>query len=140
MNLAVLDYFSPHFFRKGTLGRRTLDRLANSVNIAMETREQLEKEGNARFVDVFYEDLKSDPLATIAAMYDEIGLEFTKEVADSLLSATTSPQKSSKHKYSLEDFALSEQNVTEAFGRYLTRFPDVLKVNEEPSEVSANMS
>lgn len=139
MNLAVLDYFSPHFFRKSTLGQRTLSRLANSVNVAMARREELERTHKARFVDVYYEDLKSDPLATIAAMYDDLGLEFNKNVADHLLQATTAPQKSSKHRYSLEDFSLTTDDVLREFEHYLKRFPDVMPAGRPVSKQNGHV-
>ena len=82
------------------------------------------KFGDDRFVDVSFADLQTDSVKTVADSYDKLGLEFSdaarakvQEWADG-----NKPGARGTHTYELADFGLTEGQVREAFGEYLSTY------------------
>ncbi|NKY58920.1 sulfotransferase family protein [Nocardia flavorosea] len=76
----------------------------------------------AQFVDVYYEDFVTDPIATVERIYDHFGIEFTEAARTQMAglhSESTSGAARPAHKYSLADFGLTADQVDEAFAPYL---------------------
>lgn len=76
----------------------------------------------AQFVDVYYEDFVTDPIATVERIYDHFGIEFTEAARTQMAglhSESTSGAARPAHKYSLADFGLTADRVDEAFAPYL---------------------
>jgi len=138
MNLTVLDYFSALYQDKHELGKRTLNRLANSVRVAVAARKQLERRG-VEFVDVLYEDLKADSIGTIKRIYDEFNMHFSDEYAANLerfnldaailkaKNKNSTSSSTSTHAYAIEEFGLSESDVKDAFDDYIRLFPRIVE-------------
>lgn len=77
-----------------------------------------------RFIDVWYEDLLTDPLAQIRRVYDFVDLEFTPEARAAMQrwQIENKRDKRPSHDYRLEDFGLSEAGIRRDFARYREHF------------------
>ncbi len=82
----------------------------------------------SRFCDVWYDDFVADPIATTESIYEHLHLELTRAAADAMRkmaaeSVTTGAgvrrDVGWRHKYSLEDFGLTAEQVDERFAGYL---------------------
>jgi Sulfotransferase family len=109
--------------RKGPeeLGAEQLARWAQGMRRAMAFRQKF---GDERFVDVSFADLQTDPVNTVAASYQQLGLTFTdtararvREWADS-----HQPGHRGTHTYDLADYGLTPDQVREAFGDYIAAY------------------
>ncbi|MBY0279943.1 sulfotransferase [Candidatus Binatia bacterium] len=103
------------------LGREQLALWAEAVRRALAFRRAA---GETRFADVFMDDLVADPLATVARLYDRVGLPFTSG-AESAMRAWASEHPQHKHgamPYTLEEFGLTLDEVRAAFADYTRHF------------------
>jgi len=74
--------------------------------------------------DVHFDRFVTDPLATVADVYDTFGLEFTNEARAAMAAhLAANPQgKHGTHRYSLADCGIDPAAVTERFRRYVDQF------------------
>lgn len=81
------------------------------------------------FVDLAYADLVSDPIASIAGMYDALGEPFTVEAEAAMRahSATHVKDRFGRHSYSLEDWDLDGAALAERFADYTDRYAEFLE-------------
>lgn len=103
------------------LGREQLALWAEAVRRALAFRRTA---GEARFADVFMDDLVADPVATVARLYDRVGLPFTT-AAESAMRAWAVEHPQHKHgamPYTLEEFGLTLDEVRAAFADYTRHF------------------
>jgi hypothetical protein len=107
------------------VGRQWLERMAWSTRRGLAVRDGM-PDSAERFVDVWFRDAVSNPLAQMKRIYDTIGIEFTSEARDAMEGwlAADAGDKQPAHRYSAELFGLSDTEITEAFADYLTRFID----------------
>jgi hypothetical protein len=70
----------------------------------------------ARFFDVSYGDLVTDPVRTAEAVYAHFGLPFGGAAADAMRALSTGGQALAAHRYTLADFGLTQEQVEERFG------------------------
>jgi len=103
------------------LGAEQLAWWAEATRRAMAFRQKF---GGERFVDVSFADLQTDPVHTVAAGYQQLGLTFTdsararvREWADS-----HKPGHRGTHTYDLADYGLTPDQVREAFGDYIAAY------------------
>jgi hypothetical protein len=103
------------------LGAEQLAWWAEATRRAMAFRQKF---GDERFVDVSFADLQTDPVHTVAAGYQQLGLTFTdsararvREWADS-----HKPGHRGTHTYDLADYGLTPDQVREAFGDYIAAY------------------
>jgi hypothetical protein len=109
------------------LGREQLALWSEGVRRALAFRREA---GEERFADVFMDDLVADPIATVARLYDRVGLPFTAP-AESAMRAWSAEHPQHKHgalPYTLEEFGLSRGDVREAFRDYTQHFDVRLEV------------
>ncbi|CAN5185799.1 sulfotransferase [soil metagenome] len=75
---------------------------------------------DAQFADVAFADLVADPMGVVRGVYEQFGLDFTPE-AEAAVSAIDRESKQGgkapSHRYSLEDYGLTESHVRAAFDR-----------------------
>jgi hypothetical protein len=78
----------------------------------------------AQFLDVSYESIEQDPLATIERVYDFLGWPLTGEAraAINAFLAANPKNKHGVHRYTLEQFGLSRAAETARFRDYCERF------------------
>jgi len=94
---------------------------AEGIRRAEESRLQAAPE---RFFDVHYVRLVSDPIGTIRDLYDHLDYEFSDEFETRVHQwLEANPRdKFGKHRYSLEEFSITENMIAEAFGSYCSRY------------------
>ena len=81
------------------------------------------------FVDIAYSNLVSDPISTVASLYEQLGETFTSD-AEAAMRAHSAEHKKDRfgsHSYSLEDWGLSRDELTERVQPYLTRYAEYLE-------------
>ncbi len=81
------------------------------------------------FVDVAYADLVRDPIGTVASIYEQLGEEFTAEAEAAMRqhSAEHTKDRFGAHTYSLEEWGLDRDALTERVQPYLTRYSEFLE-------------
>jgi Sulfotransferase family len=74
----------------------------------------------AQFYDVWYDDLVTDPVGTVEAIYRHFGLPLSGGAADAIrsLAAASRAGGESAHRYTLDEFGLTGEDVDERFGTY----------------------
>ena len=77
-----------------------------------------------QILDIQYADLVTDPIATVQHIYAHHGYEFTElfEVAMRQWLAANRQHKHGAHRYTLEEYGLSEEQVHEDFSEYTREF------------------
>jgi hypothetical protein len=103
------------------LGAHWSKRLSRLIDKMLEARARI---GEHRYVDVHYEQLIADPLATAKTVYDRMGREMTPadEAAMRTWLAANGRDNRPSHQYSLEQFGLSAEQLKADFANYRQRF------------------
>ncbi|PEQ11823.1 sulfotransferase family protein [Novosphingobium sp. PC22D] len=83
-----------------------------------------DKHGEDRVIDVHYDRLLDDPLATMKALYKALGDEWTSEAEAGIQGwIDDNPQnKFGKHEYKLAQYGLTKDDLVPLFERYLARY------------------
>jgi LPS sulfotransferase NodH len=135
MNVAINDCICATFERKEQIGRRTLETLAKAMDKAVKDRAALEKEGKVVFVDIFHEDLRSNPLDVVRRVYSVLQMKVSTQFQEQIAKDTKqrreerkrtnnsgrsrdSSNSRSQHRYNLEEFGLTSVAVKNAFTKY----------------------
>lgn len=83
--------------------------------------------GEDRFYDIAFDDMQSEPIATIAGLYDWLGEDLTPATVDSmqawLKTNEEEREQAGEHRYRAEDFGLDPAQLAERFAYYAERFP-----------------
>jgi hypothetical protein len=106
---------------KRELGRAQLALWSESMRRALAYRDQV---GDAAFADVRMDDIVKRPLPTLGALYERLGLSFTRE-AEARMRAwlEANPQgRHGAHTPNPADFGLEPGEVRKAFRDYTDRF------------------
>lgn len=107
------------------VGDQALDRCATALSRAREVRAAVDGRG---FVDVSYPSLVADPLATVGAVYERLGLSFDASVEEGMRRwmADNPRTRHGVHRYDPEEFGLPAVRVGAAFADYRRRFDSLL--------------
>jgi Sulfotransferase family len=102
-------------------GRRTLAQLLEGVQRAMAARPAI---GEERFVDIGHPELNAEPLRVAERIYDFAALRLTDDVRTAMAQWTEQNQAGSRgqHRYTAEEFGLTEDEIRAAFAEYLDTF------------------
>ena len=105
-------------FTGSTIGRSQLDLWARGLSLFTAERGRRDP---AQFYDVRYDDLVADPVGTVEAIYGHFGLPLTGTAADAIrsLAAAARTGGDSAHRYTLDEFGLTGEQVDERFSAYL---------------------
>ena len=81
------------------------------------------------FVDLAYSDLLPEPISTIGALYEQLGETLTPQAEQAMRTHSAEHKKDrfGSHSYSLEDWGLDRDELTERVQPYLTRYADFLE-------------
>ena len=103
------------------LGAEQLDSWAEAIRRAMDFRARV---GDERFCDVAFADLQSDPLNTLSASYDSLGLTFSDDAARAVeqWAGEHQPGARGAHDYDLADYGLTPDGVRDRFSDYLRTY------------------
>jgi hypothetical protein len=73
-----------------------------------------------RFVDVDYRELVADPLATVAKLYDDLGMELSAEAEQRMVAhaAEHRQHRYGRHEYEFADFGLDRDELNERLAGY----------------------
>ena len=79
---------------------------------------------NNRIFDIQFADFISDPMEQIRRMYAHFGFELNQPNEENMHNflVNDAVNKKSRHKYTLEEFGLTEKQVGERFKKYTTQF------------------
>lgn len=83
---------------------------------------------DAPILDLGFEQINENGLGSVEETLKFLGMDFTEEDRRSVEQwmADNRREKHGRHRYSLEDFGLTEQGVNEQFAGYIGRFADYL--------------
>lgn len=111
----------PGSLDKLSSGRKLLAFWSEGMRRGLAARAQI---GEHRFIDVFNEDVIHRPLETFERVYAHLGMDLTPQVRARLeaYSSRNAPGAFGKHRYTLEEYGLSQGAIYEAFADYLGRF------------------
>jgi len=105
------------------IGRQVLDLWQEHLSRAMIARDKHRGEPE-RFFDMDYRDFVADPLAMIQRIYQYFGMELTGIAYQRMKSyLRANPQgKFGKHRYNMDDFGMSKDDITNRFSEYCKKF------------------
>ncbi|MET8652150.1 sulfotransferase family protein [Nocardia aurea] len=105
-------------FRGATVGATQLDLWARGADRFLADRRRYDA---AQFCDVYYDDFVADPIGTVGSIYGHFGLALGTE-AEAAMAAlhteSTSGAARPVHRYTLDDFGLTAEQVDARFGAY----------------------
>jgi hypothetical protein len=104
-----------------TVGSQWARKFAGGMKKTMSVREQV---GEDRFLDLWFRDTVSDPLAEIRKVYDFIGMSLTPEAEAEMRAWQGFNRRELRpvHEYTLEQFGFTEDSLAEQFAEYRERF------------------
>lgn len=105
----------------GELGREQVESWVEAVRRAMDFRNRA---GDDRFADVSFADLQNDPVRTLHAGYEALGLTFSDATLQAVRrwSEDHPPGARGAHDYDLADYGLTPHGVRERFADYLATY------------------
>jgi len=103
------------------LGAEQLDSWSEAIRRAMDFRKRV---GDERFADVAFADLQIDPVRTLAASYESLGLAFNDDTVRSVEQWARKHRPGSRgaHDYDLAAYGLTAEGVRERFADYLRTY------------------
>jgi hypothetical protein len=98
-----------------------LGKIENMARRTMATRDRVDDQG---FIDVSYYDLIKDPIPQVERIYNAAGPPLTPEAREAMESSrqVNKQHKYGRHKYSLADFGMTEDDVESRIAPYRARF------------------
>ena len=111
-------WLEPSSALDAAIGQITLNGLSAKSQQYLDFRRA--KEDRHTFIDVRYTDLLSDPVGEVDRIYKTIGMELSSETRTKMgdYLKENKQHKHGKHTYSLTEFGLSVNQVSEAFREY----------------------
>ena len=93
-----------------------------NIDRYLEARDRLKLDD--RFVDVPYQQIRTNPIPYIREFYARSGYEYTAEAEQQQRTwdADNEEGKYGKHTYDLDEFGLSKKQIERDFGEYIERF------------------
>ena len=104
------------------LGTEMLRTWSTAMERYVEARERLRL--NDRILDVKYEQIRSDPMTAIRAIYQRTGRTLSWEAEHKMTDWHNQNEQGryGKHDYSLDEFGLNQAAIRNAFAGYLNKF------------------
>ena len=103
------------------VGRQWARKFARGMAKTMAVRDAMD---SSRFLDLWFRDTVSQPLAEIQKVYDFLGMELTTEARDEMAQwqAFNRRELRPPHEYTLDQFGFTESGLREQFAEYRERF------------------
>src|SRR5437667_8286596 len=104
-----------------TVGREAINYWSDSMEKFLDERDRL---ANDRICDLEYNQIRRDPIAAVRRIYDQFGWSLSREAEQRMrvLVASNAQRESANHRYHLEQFGSSAEEVLSAFASYCQRF------------------
>lgn len=134
-NCRIVEVFRQlltHDIDLAELGAEQLDCWSQILNRHLQQRDRL---NNGRIFDVHYEDIHKDVVQVVREIYAGTGRSLDESVAKAMLDwEANNPQHPfGQHRYSLERYGLTADQVQTAFSAYIARFAEPLgRANAKP--------
>jgi hypothetical protein len=95
-----------------------------SAEMARNLEQRAELGPDARIVDVRFDDIVADPIRVIRGITDAHGHQLSDDADERMLAwdKANPADLYGKHEYSLQACGMTAEQITEAFGPYITRF------------------
>ncbi|MDG2305726.1 MAG: sulfotransferase [Candidatus Binatia bacterium] len=105
------------------IGRQWIARMSWTNGRAMAVRNEM-SDGATRFTDVRFGAAVEDPIGQIQRIYHRTGIELHDDARDAMATwlEKYAKQTLSKHRYTAEQFGLTEDQIRAAFADYAARF------------------
>ena len=116
-------------FRGSVIGADQLELWARGLDGFLAARARHDQ---ARFCDVGYEEFVADPLGTVESVYARFGMTLSGPAGDAMRAVLDGGAAGSRpdaagggpaHRYALDDFGLTGEQVDERFAGYLSAWP-----------------
>ena len=106
---------------KKEIGESLLDYWGHAIEKGLEDRSEIP---DNRIFDIQFTDFISDPMKQVRRMYAHFGFELNQANEEDMhhFLADDTANKKSTHRYTLEEFGLTEKQVLERFKEYITAF------------------
>jgi hypothetical protein len=106
---------------KVAFGREFLVHLSEGIRRFLRFRDDV---GDACFVDVGQPELNADPIAIAERVYDVAGYDLDDDLRAAMRSWSEQNRAGARgeHRYTAEEFGLTDEMIREAFAEYLDRF------------------
>jgi hypothetical protein len=107
------------------VGRQWLERMGWTTARALAVRDR-RPDAAERIVDVWYRDAVADPLGCVERIYEQLGLALAPETRLRMERwlAAEAAAKAPAHRYTAEQFGLTERGIRDTFAEYMARFID----------------
>jgi hypothetical protein len=104
-------------------GQKILEHLLEAATRGMDARTDI---GEDRFIDIGQSQLLSNPLGVAQRIYDFAGIELMDDVQNRMLEWSSSQEAGARgeHRYSAEEFGLTDAQIRQAFSDYLNHYGD----------------
>lgn len=96
----------------------------NLMDVELSRNQAGRKRHPGRVLDIHYDDLVADPIATIRMIYDHFNLSWTAELEKAMMNyiAENPKGKHGRHHYNSADFGLTDEAIQERFAPFLAGF------------------
>jgi hypothetical protein len=103
------------------VARHWLRKIERMAQRAMATRDRVRDRG---FVDISYYDLIENPVEAVERVYAAAGMPLTQEAREAMQASrrVNKQHKYGRHKYALEDFGLTADDIESKLAPYRARF------------------
>lgn len=103
------------------MGAFLLEHLAAGVSRAMADRDEI---GEDRFIDVHQADLEADPAGTAERIHAFLGVDLDDATRKAMVGWAIENRRGSRgaHRYSAEEYGLTEEKIRAEFAAYVERF------------------
>lgn len=119
MNKVVMNMYAGDYghLDAGEIGRAVMEWYALTLERGLAVRETLPEE---LFVDCSQQEFVDDPMGVVKRVYDHFGMVLGDDARDALASHIESNPKGKhgKHEYSLEEYGLTRELISERFAFY----------------------
>lgn len=106
---------------KHEIGRTAARFWAQGVRLGLAARARI---GEHRFVDVHNDEVVADPIGVFERVYDHLGMSLTPGLEQALAGyrERNAPGAFGQHRYTAEEYGLTDAGIAEMFGDYIERF------------------
>lgn len=100
------------------------DILSGLLERGLKDRAELEKKSGVTIIDVFYPEIRRDPIAAARTIYRKMNIPFSEnaEIRMQAWFASNRQHKHGKHSYSLQEFGLTAEAERRRFAAYYDSF------------------
>lgn len=105
------------------VGRQWIERMAFTNRRALAVRSAMPDE-SLRFTDIRFRAAVADPIGQVQRIYEAVGIDLVDEARAAMQAwlARDAQEKFPKHRYTADEFGLSEKSIRDEFAEYTSRF------------------